>query len=621
MSIIISPIITNAGLGVFTPSATGIEFTFTHVAVGTGTSTATAAATALENEIAQFPIAGGGIVTGGQAVSINALITNHANANPQEYDITEFGFYGLDGASNTVLFAIYRTNTTIIRKFSNVDISVPFILGLSALPTNNMTVQIDTNASAMLALLGQHTAANHPHTQYKRTLDNTERLKIASAVDDDDAIRKDELDELRLRLIANGIDADLVVTNNATGLDFNDNQFKVAGVWYFDSALNTSTENTAGIITVKKVGNKAYQHEILENGQAANRVFTGVQWLPWVYQTGAVQGVVTFIPIDDYVDLNDFNTEGYFTFSTSDNVEHAPPTYGLESDYELQVLSLGGTLIQIVKNITTNASSIRSKDGGSWPSTWTLSAPIQSIVTNANINSIRSEGVYLCAGAMLTDEPNFTGVPIFILYVKNSETLQTVVQLAVNLNVDSSFNNYNTNYFKTRAIIDSGASGNDFGVWAGNIGNELDEGIVNYFLSSDKTTRLYNYLNGLSVFIMNTLENFNFHLNFEEGYDNSTSSYLRNYNLDNVTQVGLYPFTLDDNISNIPSVFTDTNHFFFLLAFDGSGDQEETQPNPHLAQIIFQAHSASASSEIYVRYQSKVDWQNHVTPPDWVIVP
>ena len=615
MSVIISPIITNAGLGVFTPMTTGIEFTFTHVAVGTGTSAVTAAATALENEIARFPIAGGGIVTGGQAVSINALITNHANANPQDYDITEFGFYGVDSNTNIVLFAIYRTNTTIVRKVSGADISAPFVMGLAALPTNNMTVQIDTNTSQTLALMGQHTAANHPHTQYKRRLDNTERLKIATAVDADEAIRKDELDALRLRLIANGIDANLVVTNNATGLDFNDNQFKVAGVWYFDNALNTSTLNTAGIITVKQVGNKAYQHEILENGQAANRVFTGVQWLPWVYQTGAVQGVVTFIPIDDYTDLNNFNTEGYFTFSTSDNVGHAPPTYGLESDYELQVLSLGGSLLQIVKNITTNASSIRSKDGGSWPSTWTLSAPIQSIVTNANINSIRSEGVYLCAGAMLTDEPDFVGVPIFILYVKNSETLQTVVQLAVNLNVDG----VSFNYFKTRAIIDSGASGNNFGVWASNYGSEPDGGIVNYFLSPDRTTRLYNYLNGLSVFYMADLENFNFHLRFEEGYDNSTSSYLRNYNLDNVTQVGLYSFTLDDNISNIPSVFTDTNHFFFLLAFDGTSTVSAT--DTHLAQIIFQAHSASASSEIYVRYQSKVDWQNHVTPPAWVLVP
>jgi hypothetical protein len=230
--------------------------------------------------------------------------------------------------------------------------------------------------------------------------------------------------------------------------------------------------------------------------------------------------------------------------------------------------------------------------------------------------------VYLCAGAMLTDEPDFTGPPIFILYVKNSETLQTVVQLAVNLNGSAFISGHN--YFKVRAIIDSGASGNNFGAWAGNNVinvSEPDSGIVNYFLSPDRTTRLYNYLNGLSVFYMTNLENFNFHLRFEEGYDNSTSSYLRNYNLDNVTQVGLYSFTLDDNISNIPSVFTDTNHFFFLLAFDGTSGGSDTHLATHLAQIIFQGHSASASSEIYVRYQSKVDWQNHVTPPAWVLVP
>ena len=153
MSVIISPIITNAGLGVFAPSATGIEFTFTHVAVGTGTSVASAANTALENEIARFPIAGGGMVTGGQAVSINALITNHANANPQNYDITELGFYGIDGASNTVLFAIYRQNTPLIGKVSGADIAAPFVLGLAALPVNNMTVQIDTNTSQALALI------------------------------------------------------------------------------------------------------------------------------------------------------------------------------------------------------------------------------------------------------------------------------------------------------------------------------------------------------------------------------------------------------------------------------------------------------------------------------------
>lgn len=194
MSVIINPIITNAGLNVFTPMATGIEFTFTHVAVGTGTSAVNANATALENEIARFTIAGGGVIAGGKAVSINALVTNHSNANPQDYDISEVGFYGLDANNNTILFAIHRQNTTIVRKVSGADIALPFVLGLSALPVENMTVTIDTNTSGALALLGQHVVNAHPHTQYKRTLDNTEQLKIANGSDNDHAVSKGQLD-------------------------------------------------------------------------------------------------------------------------------------------------------------------------------------------------------------------------------------------------------------------------------------------------------------------------------------------------------------------------------------------------------------------------------------------
>ena len=194
MSVIINPIITNAGLNVFTPMATGIEFTFTHVAVGTGTSAVNANATALQNEIARFTIAGGGVIAGGKAVSINALVTNHANANPQDYNISEIGFYGLDANNNTILFAIHRQNTTIVRKVAGADIALPFVLGLSALPVENMTVTIDTNTSGALALLGQHVANAHPHTQYKRTLDNTEQLKIANGTDNDHAVSKSQLD-------------------------------------------------------------------------------------------------------------------------------------------------------------------------------------------------------------------------------------------------------------------------------------------------------------------------------------------------------------------------------------------------------------------------------------------
>jgi len=286
MSVIISPVITNAGLSVFTPLATGIEFTFTHVAVGTGTSAASAASTALENEIARFPIAGGGMVAGGQAVSINALITNHQNANPQNYAISEFGFYGVNSHGDTILFSIHRQSTAIVSKVSGADISAPFVMGLAALPVNNMTVQIDTNTSAMLALLGQHTASNHPHTQYKRRLDNTERLKIAPAVDADEAIRKDELDALRLRLIANGIDANLAATNAITvNIDTLGTTQKG---WIHTTAPNSpfnycifdvvALNENDSIQIARNISNEAYRYG------SGGTAYAGHTWSAWTYR-------------------------------------------------------------------------------------------------------------------------------------------------------------------------------------------------------------------------------------------------------------------------------------------------------------------------------------------------
>lgn len=246
MSVIINPIITNAGLNVFTPLATGIEFTFTHVAVGTGTSAVDANDTALQTEIARFPIAGGGVIAGGKAVSINALVTNHANANPQDYNISEVGFYGLDSNNNTVLFAIQRQSTTIVRKVSGADIALPFVLGLSALPVENMTVTIDTNTSGALALLGQHVANAHPHTQYKRTLDNTEQLKIANGTANDHAVSKSQLDGAISTEATARSNADTALQNSKADLGGSNTQrFKVADAVDNDEAVSKSQLNSA----------------------------------------------------------------------------------------------------------------------------------------------------------------------------------------------------------------------------------------------------------------------------------------------------------------------------------------------------------------------------------------
>lgn len=245
MSVIINPIITNAGLNVFTPLATGIEFTFTHVAVGTGTSAVNANDTALQNEIDRFTIAGGGVIAGGKAVSINALVTNHSNANPQDYNISEIGFYGKDANNNTVLFAIHRQSTTIVRKVAGADIALPFVLGLSALPVENMTVTIDTNTSGALALLGQHVANAHPHTQYKRTLDNTEQLKIANGTANDHAVRKEQLD--------GAISTEATARSNA------------------DTALQTAINNEA---TARSNADTALQNSKADLGGSSTQTFS-----------------------------------------------------------------------------------------------------------------------------------------------------------------------------------------------------------------------------------------------------------------------------------------------------------------------------------------------------------
>ena len=96
---------------------------------------------------------------------------------------------------------------------------------------------------------------------------------------------------------------------------------------------------------------------------------------------------------------------------------------------------------------------------------------------------------------------------------------------------------------------------------------------------------------------------------------------LRNFNLNNAFFEGIYVFTLNDNIENIPTVFTDENHFFFLVTIkitDYFNNPTGVETN---AQIIFQGHSNGITSDMFIRYQTLGDWQNHVTPPDWTLIP
>ncbi|MBL0229470.1 MAG: phage tail protein [Moraxellaceae bacterium] len=392
--------------------------------------------------------------------------------------------------------------------------------------------------------------------------------------------RSNALIALMTRLTANGIDANLAETNNATGLNLDDAQFRVAGTWYFDHAINASMENTAGIVTVKQAGNKVYQHEILETGREGNRVFNGTTWLPWVFQTVGTPppNTVPLVPISSYADLNTYITDGHYQFSTSDNIVHAPPSQGAESNFEMRVLVTANSgIVQIVKNITTNTGFVRVKVGDYWLETWKLTAPIEHIITNADLNGIRAEGVYLCTEDSNSHLPTTTtDNAIFIVHVKNSDSLQTVVQVAHEITLHQSNLSQALNY---RSI--------------------LDDGINTFPFSNWQTLQLTDSYYGVA-----------------------SNTVLRHVNLNNVIQQGCYTFTLSDNISNIPSVFTDGNFFFFLKVetyFEPVGGNTQSQE-------IYQYHyhinsSFPVISARYSRTQTIDDWANGVTPPDWTLLP
>lgn len=345
------------------------------------------------------------------------------------------------------------------------------------------------------------------------------------------------------RLTVNGIDADLAVTNNASGLNLNDLQFRVPGEWYFTHAINAVKLNTPGILIVRKAGNKVYQHIILETGQEGNRHFNGIAWVPWSVQSGTG---VTSIPISSSGDdLNDYTAEGFFNFKTSDNLLNAPPTQGIESDFTLQVITVSGDVIQIAKNITTQTDFVRVKNGINWQFNWQSTAPIQNIVSGINLDAVRSENVYLCINPVInlpqyygTITPG-TSLTVCILQVKSSDTVQSVVQILQLVNGEFSDDNWGpAGTILFRSALDGSANFHEFVLWRQV--NKVPVGPYKH-VGSHGGSEYVIYYQGLDTRLT---------------YHNDLNRLLRQ---------GFYVFSLTDDISNIPAQFTDSDFFLFLL--------------------------------------------------------
>lgn len=447
------------------------------------------------------------------------------------------------------------------------------------------------------------------------------------------------------RLTVNGIDADLAATNNATGLDLDGLQFRVPGEWYFAHAINAVKLNTPGILIVRKAGNKVYQHIILESGHEGNRYFNGIAWTPWSVSAGSG---VTSIPVSSYGDLNTYVATGFYNFKTSDNLGHAPPSQGVESDFTLQVIATPDSVavvIQIANNITTNTSYARRLRfyDGLYPddiSDWIVTAHIDYIINNTNIDNIVGEGTYLIDSVTNTGLPGGSSSSVrdyVVLRVKPSATTQSIVQALQGVHSVSVDLTSQTSV-RFRTMISDGVSAPEYGDWINHMGRMLNTSYIwgtphyDAYLAARFGSYYANikpYHGGGAI------------------YDTGVHSALSNYDLNalrhtlddpdweyngsvNTTRERGYYFTLSDNILNLPPALNDPDYFFILLTgtwIDSSDVPIGTAPANHygrwIVQIIYQlyyetptATLPTATSAIYIRVASEADWTAGIIP-DW----
>lgn len=446
------------------------------------------------------------------------------------------------------------------------------------------------------------------------------------------------------RLTVNGIDADLAATNNATGLDLDGLQFRVPGEWYFAHAINAVKLNTPGILIVRKAGNKVYQHIILESGHEGNRYFNGIAWTPWSVSAGSG---VTSIPVSGYGDLNTYTATGFFNFKTSDNLGHAPPSQGVESDFTLQVITTAGSVddyytIQIARNLTNATSYARIlqyySDGTAnvlHTTDWVITAPIDYITANTLISNIVSEGTYLLDSITNTGFPAHYSniVPEYgVLRVLPASATQSVVQVLQkieNISVVVPFTN-----IQFRSMINDGVAPPEYNYW-------IDNTIQHELIVNDTPYEAYMYARfslGYSFYPYNSLHG--------QGTSGEISTALSNYDLNllrhvigdppiasgttqYISQRGYY-FTLSDNVLNIPPALNDPNYFFVLLTgYWEDVSRVQIGPSPPstsgrwIIQIITQLYYIDPGtyinwihSAVYIRVASAADWTAGIIP-DW----
>jgi hypothetical protein len=152
--------LTDAGLNAaLDADANGLTLSLTQIGIGSGQYAPLATRTALQAEIARYPLSGGDVEPNSKTLRFSAIL--ESVTTQQAFEVGLF-------TSTGVLFAVASTTGTdpLILVSANITTVIPLGMVLSEIPAGSVTVVTDPNAPLAVALLAQHAAAANPHPQY-----------------------------------------------------------------------------------------------------------------------------------------------------------------------------------------------------------------------------------------------------------------------------------------------------------------------------------------------------------------------------------------------------------------------------------------------------------------------
>lgn len=152
--------LTDAGLNAaLDANANGLTISLTQIAIGSGKYTPLASRTALQTELARYPLSGGDIEPNSKTLRFSAVIESATTR--QAFEVGLF-------TSTGVLFAVASITgaNPLILITANIAFVAAFGMVVSEIPAGSLTVVTDPNAPLAIALINQHLAAANPHAQY-----------------------------------------------------------------------------------------------------------------------------------------------------------------------------------------------------------------------------------------------------------------------------------------------------------------------------------------------------------------------------------------------------------------------------------------------------------------------